>query len=241
MTRFAAMSGWAGVTTNQAADVKGEIETEYSVNEVGVRVFDADGTLTLRGGGRWEFSLNPRYAYVTSARQYIDAMDGGPEATFGKRYVFAWIEETILSTRLRLNYAFSPDLTLEVYAEPFAESGRYRDYGELRRPRDRYILTYGEEGSSTVVRNEDGTRTVTVDGLVFDLDNHDFNYLSFRSNMVLRWEWRRGSTLYLVWQQNRESEDGMDAPVGGRDLWETLGAPGDNILALKISYWFPVR
>ncbi len=65
--------------------------------------------------------------------------------------------------------------------------------------------------------------------------------LSFRSNAVLRWEWRPGSTLYLVWQQSRQSFNQNGRLVGFRDLWESFGAQGDNFLAVKISYWIPVN
>ena len=84
-------------------------------------------------------------------------------------------------------------MNLDVYAEPFAASGHYYDYGELLAPRSRERLKYGTSGTTLVV-NEDGSQTVTADGSTFTLPNRDFNSLSFRSNVVLRWEWRPGST-----------------------------------------------
>ncbi|MFH1680451.1 MAG: DUF5916 domain-containing protein [Candidatus Eisenbacteria bacterium] len=240
MQRFHAWSAWLGATNNWASDTKWRVESEAQGNEAGARFVVLRGSLSTRTAGRWELSAEPRYAYSRLGRQYIGAFDGGPEATYGKRYVFSWIEQGTLSTRLRLSVAPTPDLTIDLYAEPFASSGRFFDHGELRRPRDRNILTYGEEGGSTLVVNEDDTRTVTVDGITFDLDDNDFNYLSFRSNVVLRWEWRSGSTLYLVWQQNRESEAGGSGLVGGRDLWDTLRARGENVFVFKVSYWFPL-
>jgi hypothetical protein len=69
----------------------------------------------------------------------------------------------------------------------------------------------------------------------------DFNVRSFRSNAVLRWEWRRGSSLFVVWQQDRAGERDEIAPVGVRSLAEALDAPGDHRLAIKMTYWIPVR
>jgi hypothetical protein len=65
--------------------------------------------------------------------------------------------------------------------------------------------------------------------------------LSFRSNMVMRWEWVPGSTLFVVWQQNRRAADAFGDPARTRDLLRTTRASGDNFLAVKVSYWLPVR
>ena len=88
--------------------------------------------------------------------------------------------------------------------------------------------------------DDEGVRTVTFGDAEFEIDNNDFNVLSFRSNAVLRWEWRRGSTLYLVWQQNRSDEEEEGSLVGGRDLWSSLRSEGENFFAIKITYWLPL-
>lgn len=238
--RFQGWNAWVGASNNYASDFQWTFEGSVSGNEIGAFAGEGGTTVSLRTGGRWEFSLRPEYAYAKTARQYVDALDGGPASTFGTRYVFSWLEQSELRTRLRANAALTPDLTLELYAEPFAASGRYFDHGEYRAPRDLYLLTYGEEGGSKIVRNEDGTRTVTVDGATFEIDDDDFNYLSFRLSAVLRWEWRPGSTVFLVWQENRESESENASLVGGRDLRESLRGPGNDTITLKISYWLPL-
>ena len=82
--------------------------------------------------------------------------------------------------------------------------------------------------------------TVTDGPDEFTLGNGDFNSISFRSNLVFRWELRPGSTLFLVWQQNLSqfSNDGRSVSTG--DLLDTFSAPGSNILAVKMSYWLPM-
>jgi hypothetical protein len=77
-----------------------------------------------------------------------------------------------------------------------------------------------------------GGKTVAVD---------DYNVRSFRSNAVLRWEWRPGSTLYVVWQQDRSGERDRIAHVDPGSLVETLDAPGNNYLAIKLAYWLPLH
>jgi hypothetical protein len=74
----------------------------------------------------------------------------------------------------------------------------------------------------------------------FTLSNPDFNVVDFRSNLVLRWEWRPGSTLFLVWQQNRSGARPVGDLVNPGRLWDSFTATGDNFLAIKIAYWLPV-
>jgi hypothetical protein len=59
--------------------------------------------------------------------------------------------------------------------------------------------------------------------------------------VVLRWEWRTGSTLYVVWQQDRAGTEGVGTRVAVSDAFRSLTAPGANILLLKTSFWLPVR
>lgn len=199
----------------------------------------AEGGITYRPGSRWELSVTPRYGHVFNTRQYFDTAEGnGPTETFDNRYIFATLDRHDLVMQTRLNYAFTPDLTLEFYAEPFAASGSYSNIGHLKAPRTKNLLVYGTEGT-TITRDENGDYTVTDGTDTFNLDNGDFNFVSFRSNFVLRWEWSPGSTLFFVWQQNRSDSNSLGDPIGASSLWDSLSADGDNFIAVKISYWIP--
>ena len=146
--------------------------------------------------------LQPRRVATRSTSRRSPA--AGPE-TYGNRYVFGFIDRTTLSTQLRLSYTFSPDLNLDVYMEPFAASGRYDRLRRAAAPaHSRSLLVYGQNGTAS--RGSPTDRGVVTDGAsTFALPNSDFNVRSFRSNVVLKWEWRPGSLLYVVWQQNRAS------------------------------------
>ena len=84
-------------------------------------------------------------------------------------------------------------------------------------------------------------QTVTADGETFTIGNRDFLVRSFRSNAVLRWEWRPGSTLFVVWQQDRFGEETSRRLAGPHELWDAFGATGDNILLVKASWWLALR
>ena len=194
----------------------------------------------MRPGPRWQFSVSPFYDRVTEPQQYVSTLSGGRPITYDNRYVFAFIDRSTVSMECRLTLTLKPDVNLDVYAEPFAASGRYYDYGELLAPGSRERLKYGTSGTVLTV-NPDGSQVVTVGGTTFNLRNRDFNTLSFRSNVVLRWEWRTGSTLYVVWQQDRAGTEILGTRVSVGDAFRSLTAPGPNIFLIKTSFWIPVK
>ena len=198
------------------------------------------GTFSMRPGPRWSFSVSPQYDRVTEPQQYVSTLSGGRPVTFDNRYVFAFIDRSTVSMEYRLGLTLRPDLNLDVYAEPFAASGHYYDYGELLEPGSRDRLRYGTAGTILTV-NPDGSQVVQAGGSTFTLRNRDFNTLSFRSNVVLRWEWRIGSTLYVVWQQDRADTAVLGSRVGVDDAFRSLTAPGSNIFLVKMSFWMPVK
>lgn len=185
---------------------------------------------------RLTLSVEPRYVRERRPRQYLETLEEGPDATFGQRYLFGWLDYGEIAAPVRANWLFGPDLSLELYAEPFAASGRYFDIGELAAPRTSALRTYGEAEGTTIERDEDGAYAITDGSAQFSLSNPDFDILSFRSNLVLRWEWRAGSTLFLVWQQNREAFGEGGELVSGDDLLESLESDGQNVIAAKLTY-----
>ena len=197
-----------------------------------------------RVGHRMSFSVNPRVSREVSARQYIttvvpeDGEYGNPE-TYGNRYVFGNIYRSQISAQIRLNYFFTPDLSLECYIEPFAASGEYRSFGELRAPASRELNEYGIDGR-TIEEVDEGEYAITDGSETFEFSAEDFGVRSFRSNVVLRWEFRPGSAFYLVWQQDRFGFEEPGRRIRIKSLGQALSADGANFFAVKLSYWIPM-
>ncbi|MES2524688.1 MAG: DUF5916 domain-containing protein [Gemmatimonadota bacterium] len=213
--------------------------TTYSDDEFGGWSATVATSLTIRPASRWQASMDPTYSRVVDPRQYVGTRAGGSAATFGQRYIFSFIERSTLSARFRLNYAFTPNFTVEGYAEPFASSGRFYKFGELSAARSKIQREYGAEGTGTTIsRDTAGVSTITDGAATFTLPNLDFNRLSFRSNLVLRWEWLPGSTAFLIWQQSRQESDPAGRLIAPRDLFDATRADGDNFLVAKVSYWW---
>lgn len=192
-------------------------------NELGGTSCHVAGAFSFRPGPRWQLSIAPTYDRLTDAQQYVSTLSGGRPETFGSRYVFAYIERSTFSSEFRMGFTLKPDVNLDVYADPFAASGRYYDYGELLAPSSIERITYGTSGT-TLDLTATNDRIVTAGTTTFTLKNRDFNVRSFRSNVVLRWEWRPGSTMYAVWQQNRDARDTFGTRVGLGDAFRSVRA-----------------
>jgi hypothetical protein len=234
-------AGWTTTTSlgnASSAQTKWSGSTNFSTNEDGGRVRRVSGSFAFRPGPRWQLSVDPSFDHTTDAQQYVTTLSGGGANTYGSRYIFAYIERSTVSTEIRAGFTVKPDVNVDLYMEPFASSGRYYDFGELLRAGGRARLTYGTSATSVVLQ-PNGDRIVTTADTSFTLKNRDFNLRSLRSNVVLRWEWRPGSTLYLVWQQNRELRRDVGTPAGFADVFHSLTAPGSNFISIKTSFWLP--
>ncbi|MDH3205392.1 MAG: carbohydrate binding family 9 domain-containing protein [Gemmatimonadota bacterium] len=199
----------------------------------------------------FRLSMSPSYSWSRSTAQYVRRVDD-PLATntFGARYVFADLERSTVSLDTRLDVTFTPTLSLQLYLEPFISVGDYGALKEFRAPDTFDFLEYGTD-VGTVTQAPDGTVDIDPDGggaaPSFTVGDRDFSYRSLLGNAVLRWEWRPGSTLFLVWQQSRinrvtgHGQNGEDPWVGsfdlGRDVGDMFGAPANNVLMLKVNYW----
>ena len=196
------------------------------------------GSIEWKPVSNISFSISPRYSSDNDYAQYVDTWeDPLATETYGKRYVFASIKYRQLSAGIRLNWTFTPKLSLQLYAQPLISSGDYYDFKELARAGEYEFLTYGENGSTyspdTFTADPDGSGEAEP----MEIGNPDFNYKSLRGNVVLRWEYMPGSTLYLVWTQSRSHEEEIGNFQFSKSLDRLWNAEVDNIFMIKVAYW----
>ena len=197
--------------------------------------------VSLRWKPRSNFSLSfgPSYSYRKSETQWVRRVDDPLMAeTYGARYVFGRIDQRTLASEIRLNWIFTPRLSLQAYLQPFIAVGQYDKFKELARPKAYEWSLYG--GGNSSIRFENGSYIVDPDGdgpaEAFSFWNPDFNYKSLRGTVVLRWEYFPGSLLYLVWTQSRADYAHPGDFQLRRDLGNLLTARGDNIFLIKATY-----
>jgi len=143
--------------------------------------------------------------------------------TGGDHYTFAHLDQHTTSVTARLNYTFTPEMSLQTYLQPFISKGTYSNVRQLSaNPRaDAYDDRYAPYINPAVTTNPGG-----------------FNFKQLSSNVVYRWEYRPGSTLFAVWNQGRQGflpREGVENFQGDvRDLFSLHPA---NTFLIKVSYW----
>ena len=204
----------------------------YGEDELGGETYRLSGELSVRPSTRFQFSAMPNYLRDITPRQFVPVARSDPGR--GPLSFARIVKSTFLIHSCE--HTVGPDLAL-------------RRHGRSpRRTVLRACELAGRGRSACGSTVPTGPRCPRLVGTTPSPTwrcrhalNQDFNILSVNSNAVLRWEWRRGSTLYLVWAQGRFSQAPTARHVGFDDLMNSFTAPGDHFLAVKVSYWIPVN
>ena len=210
----APIGNWFYVETNDRKLVSFNWFSFWNNDFKGSRIVELSPSITVRPTSAFSLRLGGRWFSNKDDNQWIENLDeDGP----APHYVFGRLKQTTVATTFRVNYTMSPTLSLQLYGEPFVSAGRYEHYKELLNGRTE--------------RYEDRYRPFAYG------DNADFNYLSFRTTNVLRWEFKPGSTLFVVWQQGREQDGERGDFRFGRDFRQVFSTPSSNTLLVKLAYW----
>ncbi|MBT6149399.1 MAG: carbohydrate binding family 9 domain-containing protein [Gemmatimonadetes bacterium] len=166
-------------------------------------------------------AVEPSYETRRNDAQWVERIDEITADGTAPHFIYGELESRILDFSTRARVSFTPDLSVELYLQPFVAIGDYRRFKEL-------------------------TGAETYDFRTYDLgENRDFHRRSLKSNLVLRWEFQPGSQLYLVWSQSRSAslEDVDESDLELRPLRRLSSAFSDggaNVLLTKINYWLPL-
>jgi len=174
-------------------------------------------TAVYRPATRLTLQLSPSFTREYDHTQYVTTIaDPAATATYGAHYVFAGIDQNIFELGTRADWTVTSTLSVQLYLQPFIAAGDYHGFRELARPRTRdYVpFNYG--------------------------DNPDFDFRSLRGSAVVRWEFRPGSALYVVWNENRADTQAFGNFRLRRDISALRRAPSNDVFLVKVSYWLPL-
>ena len=177
-------------------------------------------------------TLAPMYARDKADIFYVDQAGTGVTP----HYILGALDRTTTALTTRVDLAFSPALTLQLYAQPFLSAGSYSDFKEVVAPRskayaDRFRRLDLQLLDNVYSSDQNGDGVADI-----EFDNPAFNVREFRSNTVLRWEYRPGSTFFVVWSQGRHS-DGDSGFQMSRDASELFRTAPENVVLLKMTRW----
>lgn len=241
--RMQAPSGFEGAT-GWTSDERKNLTVNADVGFSRFRL-DNDKSWWVETSVEWKptsklaISVGPGYSRNGDGAQYIGTFtDPLATSTYGARYVFGDLVQDTWSGNIRLNWIFSPRLSLELFAQPLLSTGEYTTVKELARPGTYDFNRYGENGSTydrdTGIADPDGAGPAAP----IEVGNPDFTFASLRGNAVMRWEYAPGSTLFLVWTHNRAYDVTGETTSIGEAVRELRHAPSDNVLMVKVSYWW---
>jgi hypothetical protein len=211
------VTGFTSVTSDSRRSTVGRLSLSggRDVGDLGssLNVF---GEVTQRIADRAQIVLSPGLMFWRSPQQFVESVD--------EHYVVGDVRQTTASLTARVDYSFTPRLSFQLYAQPFLSAGAYERLGEV-------VSAHSPNAANRVRRF-----TAAEHGAV-DFDNPDFAVNELRTNSVLRWEYRPGSTLFLVWSHGRSADGVPEAFDLRRQTRELRNVRGDHVFLLKLSHW----
>lgn len=206
-------SGWAFLETDQRKPVNLEVFVQGFSDGKGSSEFSTGPRLSWRPRSGVSVSASLNYSKGRNDSQWIENRTVGAAT----HYVFGHLDQQTLSLTARVNYTIRPTLTLEIYAAPFVSAGAYSQFKELKNGR---AAAYEDRYAPYAYAS-----------------NTDFNYRAFRSTNVLRWEYRPGSALFVVWQHGREDFINDGRFQFGHNLNDLFATASTNTFLVKFSRW----
>ncbi len=217
------------ISLYRKADVKGQL----------TRIVSLQLAVQPRPGVRFSFGPELQNGYFLA--QYVtSSSDPLAIRTYGQRYVFATLDQTTLALVTRADWTFTPKASLQIYLQPLISAGDYSSFKELRAPRTFDFEVYGRDVGT--VSKTGGVYTIDPDGNPatlnsIQLGDPNFNFRSLRGNGVFRWEYRPGSALFFVWQQQRVGSEPFGDFDFSRDFRGLIRQHPDNVFTIKATYY----
>jgi hypothetical protein len=204
---------WAYVNSDERKPIWFNSFQIYGGDGHGSHLASADPSVRVRPMSAMTVEAGVHLEHNVNDYQWVNKVT----AAGADHFVFAHLNQTTVSLTGRLNYTMRPTLSLQLYAQPFVSGGAYGPFKELV---DGHNPVYGQRYAPYAYT-----------------DNPDFNYKSFRTTNVLRWEYKPGSTLFVVWQQARGDTSSNGDFRFGRDFRGIFHVVPRNVLLVKLSYW----
>lgn len=245
LRRWDAWDAGVGFGSDSRKKMYFEIYQQNRGGDEGSHEHNGGFALNYRPLSNLRLRLNPFYAEVFTAAQYVRTQaDERATNTYGSRYLFAGIEQRTVEIATRVDWTFSSRLSFQLYLQPFVATGDYEGFKELTQGRTRNFAEYGVDRGTIAFDDQTDLYTVDPDGpggaQSFSFGNPDFNLRSVRGSAVVRWEFRPGSALFVVWNENRAETADLGDFRARRDFQGIVDAPSDDVFLVKISYWLPL-
>ncbi len=193
-------------------------------------------SLIFRLGNHIHLTGQFDYAWNKDNLQYVARVQ--PDGSDASRYVIAKMKQNTYGVTLKAQINITPDLSIQYYGSPFTSIARYDEFKlaadtKSHNYNKRFVALEEKE-----ISYSENSYLVNGGNGKFSFKNPDFSFNEFRSNLVLRWEYLPGSTLYFVWENSRTNRDDKYRSGWNNNLDRLFGLSASNTLVVKINYWF---
>jgi len=197
------------------------------------------GSISYRPSKKIQLTLSPDFTISSRKLQYFTDLDWNSN----KRYIVASLRNKEYVLSFRVQYSINPELTIQYYARPYLTSGKYSEYKMITDPlaskfKDRFSTYTSSQISYDAVNGEFNIDENTDGTTDYSFSKSDFNFIDLQSNLIVRWEYRPGSTLFFVWTMGKQNSYDTYSTSIGRDVDNLFTSYPHNIFLLKFSYRF---
>jgi hypothetical protein len=215
-------------------------------NNTGSKDISLSGELKFRPASYLNMVLAAGADKVEETEQYVSVVDDETaEKTFGRRYIFSELKGTENWISGRFEWTVTPDFTLQIISRPLITAYNYYNMKEFVKPKTHIFNSYGSDIGDINI-DDSGDYTIDPDGVgtasSFNISNPDFNYHALQTTAVVRWEFKPGSILYFVWQQDKRKYSGGSSAHSALDMLKDykslFSANAANTFRVKLVYWF---
>jgi hypothetical protein len=233
-----AWSNWNSISTDERKKLVFELFTwNYWGDKSANRIFDIGCDVNWRPLVSLGISLGPAYQRAHNVAQYIETIESEGE----DKYIVGRIDRTTLMANLRINFSITPDLSIQFWGQPFVFAADYSEFKRVVNPQadDYYAQFHQFSGDEISYDQESELYNIDENGdgnTDYSFENPDFKVYEFRSNLVLRWEYIPGSTLYVVWSQGRSDDEPHGYFRFNKDMGNLFNVFPHDIFLVKLTY-----
>jgi hypothetical protein len=221
------------VSSNPTRDLSGKVEYQYSTfGMAGFHGNNLELDITWLPVKRLKISGIGEISQRRYHQQYVSILAGNTST----EYVVGHIDQHTTSFTFRTELYLTPELSIQYYGSPYYSVGKYSNFKRVNQPHERDINARLETINASYDA-EMNSYSYDRNGETFQFHNPDFSFMQFRSNLVFRWEYKLGSTVYVVWSHDRSGYESTYNTIG--DIaGDLFGIRGNNVIMLKANFWF---
>ena len=203
-------------------------------------------SLTFRLGNHVYLSGELNYAWNTDNMQYVNTLLPAnvellnTQKTLTPVYLAGHLDQKTYGLTMKVQVNVTPDISIQFYGSPFTSTAKFSDFKLADDTKSHSYDNRFYSIHSDALNYNEGLYSFTHEGKVYEFPNPNFSFNEFRSNLVARWEYLPGSTLYFVWEHQMSNRDSKQIGGWGSNLDRMFGLPSTNTFMIKVNYWFNI-